>query len=288
MKILAFRVHQAGTLSLPDLAARILGEPLSERSYLGRNDLRLENSLDGANFLALVFGKPRLGHGPGQMGRDVPLGDITLGQGRNFGEDTAMVVDKASGYAAMQYNHFGPRARSIEQYLSTASFSLTDDFENGFRIGAVLRRDVVERIRAMDVIKEVDYTVSIPGLVAADRAAGRSLGAAVGNPHPEGTETLRISYRANRARDASLRPDDVRSLLEDLLPFVGSGALRNAKVVGRMDEGAERETIDLIEEQIAHTVPILPGSGQRLDLNERWTALRDTLRQWLMNDALQG
>lgn len=288
MKMLAYRFHPLGNWNVRDLAAAIMDTPLAERSFLGRNDLRLEDWHDGRQFLSLVFGKPRLGHGPGQMSRDAPLADIRLGNGRSFGEDTAVVIEKNSGFAAIQYNHFGPRGRAIGHYLNASLLSLDPESQGiGFSLGAVLSRDVVERIRNMEVIKEVDFTVSLPSLAAADREAGRALGAVVAHPHPAGTETLHITYKAARARDASLRPDDVRSWLEDLLPFANSG-LRSAKVTGRAEEGAERETIDLIEEQIAAIAQILPGPAQRLDLNERWQALADALRQWLLNGELQG
>jgi hypothetical protein len=283
MKILAFRLHPLGPTSVRDTAAAVAAMPLQNRFFLGRNDLRLENWFEGQQFICMAFGRARHGHGPGQMGQDVPLSDINLGDGRTFGEDTALVVDKATGFAAIQYNHYGPRARSIEQYLTAADLTFNPGApQYGFSMGAVLRPDVYDQIRDMAVLKELEFTISLPSLNAAGRPPGRSLLSVVTNPYPEGTETVTMKLKANRARDASIRPDDFFDLVNDLLPHIGGG-LKDAKVVGRRGEGEERETIDLVEEQVARSVQLVPGPGQRLAVNDRWQALEDTLRQWLLN-----
>jgi hypothetical protein len=119
------------------------------------------------------------------MSRAAGLSDIALKAGESFGEDTALAFDPASGFAALQYNHYGPRTGAIEDYLYAYDLSLgdrpsrqegeRDEDRFGFKFGALLKHDAAERLRRMGIIHEIEFSVSVPGVRAADLEAGRSL-----------------------------------------------------------------------------------------------------------------
>lgn len=217
MKMHAYRVVQRGQRSLPDVVTAINALPLGDRFFLGVTEPRLDNLAMGRRYVRLNFGRIRTGHGPGQIGIHNPVDPIMLDEGRRFGEDTAAVLDTASGYMSIQYNHYGPRATAIEEYLTAADLELNPGRrEYGFTIAPHFRDEFYDRLRRMEVIKELDLTISIPGVRRHDRARGRALGSVLEAPLPDGTETIKLALKPARNRGASLSPEGVAMWVEDL------------------------------------------------------------------------
>lgn len=286
MKMLAYRLIQQGSTSIVDLAAEIDAIPLASRFFLGANEPRLERHHLGSRFLRMNFGRRRRGHGPGQMGDNSEVSIIDLPTGREFGEDTAAVFDRRTGYLALQYNHFGPRFGAIEEYLTAADRELHAHEEPyGFRLIPHYTQSLYDRIRRLEVIKEVDLTVSLPRYRDSGRQAGAALGAFLANPYPNGTETLKVSVRAGRGRDDSLSPGDVIALVQDAVGMRGSG-IRAGRIYGREGADDKVEPINLLEDQVSLTASLPPGLGQRVDIEDRWHALEEAIRTWLTNQDL--
>ncbi|WP_157776548.1 DUF6731 family protein [Nitratireductor aquibiodomus] len=120
MKIHAYEAAQKGPRTLEELLRCIHRQPLENRFYLGEEGIRLEDVVERDGLWFADFVAPRGGHGPGKMKRSRPLEGIQLQEDERFGEDTGMVYDPATRYAAVQYNHFGPRIKAIENYLYAA------------------------------------------------------------------------------------------------------------------------------------------------------------------------
>ena len=123
MKIFAYRIVQKGPRSLEAIIDRVHRLELQHR-VIGGSKIRLEERGRKDGFLLMDFARERGGHGPGRMAPNEALQEIPLRAGQNFGEDTGVAYDPASGHAAIQYNHYGPRAESIEEYLYTYDLSL--------------------------------------------------------------------------------------------------------------------------------------------------------------------
>ena len=195
MKVFAYRVVQQGPRKLEAVIDRLHGCSLEDRVIAG-SDLRLEERLHRRGFLFADFARARGGHGPGRMSPTAALQEIPLRAGESFGEDTAMAYDPATGYAAIQYNHFGPRSRSIEDYLYAFDMSLgglrtarageRNSERCGFRFGALLKRNSYTRLKQFGIIHEIEFTIALPGVDQNDLRAGRSLGEILAAPLPQG------------------------------------------------------------------------------------------------------
>ena len=150
MKIFAYRVVQKGPRALATVIDRLHNLPIQDR-FFGSGSIRLEQKAMRDGFLLMDFAKARGGHGPGRMSRTQALQDISLRDVEEFGEDTGMAFDPRTNYVVIQYNHYGPRERSVEDYLYAFDLSLgglrpaqndeLDEDRCGFEFGVLLKSD---------------------------------------------------------------------------------------------------------------------------------------------------
>jgi hypothetical protein len=294
MRIFAYRVLQKGPRTLRQICDTLRARNFEDRYFAG-NSVRLEDAGDHAGFLLIDFSKERGGHGPGRMSRAAQLSDINLRVGESFGEDTAIAFDEASGFAAMQYNHVGPRTTAIEDYLFSYDLSLggqpprqdgeKDEDRFGFRFGSLLKADANERLGRLGIIHEVEFAISVPGVRAADLEAGRSLGDVLRVPLPEGIETMSITMKAAAGRDSALGHGGAMGLVNDL-QRVGA-SVKHAVVKGRPTRDDPIDKIDLVSERISKEEALELGRSRRYSRADRWQALGRTLQSWLDAGALQ-
>lgn len=292
MKIKAYRIHQLGARPLAEVAGWIAERPLPGRQFGGRFDIRLEDIRVGERILWLDFAHRRVGHGPGRMAPDQPIRDIDLADGEHFGEDTAVVVDMQTGYAAVQYNHHGPKVTAIEEYLRLADMAVAgarvadginpDRF--GFTWGTHLNPDGYDRLRDLGIYREVSVQINVPGATQHDFIHGRALGQIIDHVVPEGTETVTLSFKAAAPRNSALGDQGVEGLLTDIRRLGDS--VQKAVVKGRVGPREPIEEIDLIEEQLSRDVALRIARGERYAREDRWEALRTTLQLWTETDQL--
>lgn len=288
MKMHAFRVVPLGAHLLDDVVAWAMTLPLEDRFFLGQNDVRLDQAFIGQRFLRLNFGKARHGHGPGQMSERDIVERIDLEPGRRFGEDTAAIFDRATGFIAIQFNQFGPRARAIEAYLSAADLSMNPSvLRSGFTIAGHYRQDFYDRLRDLAVIKELSVKISLPGATRHDREIGRAMGSVLSAPLPEGAETVTLKIKPGRDRHSSLAPADVASWVSELVEHSGAG-LRGGRIVGKLEDRGEDQVIDLIDDQVTAEQSLPPGLGQRMAIEDRWHALERAILAWIANGEVPG
>jgi hypothetical protein len=219
VKILAFRVRQRGARSLEELVELIYAQPLERRTAGAARDIRLEKRRQARGGLLLLdFAHKRSGHGPGRASRNDPVTEFDLGAEEFFAEDTAVVYDPRSHYAAVQHNHYGPRVGTIERYLyawdvrqgiGPAVPGVGDQERAGFTFGAVLKPDAYARLRGLGIVRQIDFSVSVPGAREADLDEGRSLGQVLRAALPEGIETLSMTMTAQAPRNSALGQDGI-------------------------------------------------------------------------------
>ncbi|TYC53830.1 hypothetical protein FMN50_13750 [Rhodobacterales bacterium] len=292
MKIYAYRFVQKGPRPLEQLLEKIVGLDLSERSFLGSDDIRLEHAAKQGKLWFADFASPRRSHGPGAMGSSEPLSDIKLGEGLKFGEDTGIVYDAETGYAAIQYNHHGPRHASIRRYLEAADVKfggLADDERPerdryGFSLGAVLKQDAYARIKKFGIYKTVEFTISMPGALGADLEAGSSLGSVLNAPLPEGVDTLTIAMHAAAGKGSPLESSGVEAIIDSIARL--GNAVRTATVKGKARPEDVYEAVNLVKDRVGTEVNLTVGAALRLERQDRWDALKDTLQSWLNNGLL--
>ncbi|MER9457994.1 hypothetical protein [Mesorhizobium sp. M0478] len=287
MRVHAYRVAQRGPRSLEALLDWLWARPIHNRSFAGKAPtMRLESleKLDG--FIMADFAAPRLGHGPGKMAPAVPVTAIAMEEGHSFAEDTAFVVDAATGYMALQYNHAGPRLGSVRDYLFSADKAAgmpggaqplsADAF--GFGVGSVLRPEAYARLRRFGIFRSVEVEISLPGALAVDLEEGRSLSSVLNAPLPDGVETMSIKLQSTAARGGQLAAEGVWGIADDIVRL--GNAVRSAIIVGKVDDDSRQEEVDLISERLSTDVRIQLGNGMRYDRNDRWNALRRALESW--------
>lgn len=226
VKIFAYRIVQKGPRTFETIIERLNGLSLADRT-IGGSKIRLEERARRRGLLFVDFARQRGGHGPGRMAPNEALQDIPLRGGQNFGEDTGLAYDPASGCAAVQYNHYGPRAPSIEHYLYDCDLSFgglraaarpdePDSERCGFQFGAFLKQDAYERLQKFGVIHEIDFTIALPGVNRHDLEAGRSLGDVLRAPLPEGVESLSMHIKAAPGRRGALGRDGAFGIIDHL------------------------------------------------------------------------
>jgi len=284
LKIHAYKIDQQGGMDLANLIGLVEGLALVHRFFPGdERALRLEDSRRDGDWLLMDFAGARKGHGPGRMARDRPMADIDLDHDETFGEDTALALHVPTGYAAVQYNHYGPRAAAIEKYLNAASADLSD-VPAAYRLAICLREEAYQRLERLGFIQQVDFTIAIPGILPGDAANGVSVGAALDMPLPEGVEVISMQLRGRAG--GSLGRARVFAMLDDLMRR--SGDLHAARVWGKPAQGVGRKRpVDLINDQLSTEVDIRPARGHRFARPERWDALGRTLHEWLAAGRLQ-
>ncbi|HAV49672.1 MAG TPA: hypothetical protein DCX75_05650, partial [Brevundimonas sp.] len=273
MRALAYGVQQFGPRSLQQVGTAIEAMPIEDRFFLGEDDgLRLENFTDLQGLWHFDFAKRRSGHGPGRMARERAMEEIDLG-GDWFGEDTAFVFDPATGVAAVQYNHFGPRLKWIEQYLAAADLTLGGVHQGrwGFGFGMRLKDPAYAELQDFGLIQEIDFTVSVPGVRAANFERGNSLAGILNAPLPVGIETIRVEMKARADRGSSLGHDEAWGVINDLRRL--GGDLIRADVWGKQDARSRRQRVNLKDAQISSQQPV-NAAGNRVARTERYTALR--------------
>lgn len=291
MKIYAYRLEQKGPRSLQAVIDRIHGLAIGDR-FIGDMGVRLEDRGQRSGFLMMDFARIRSGHGPGRLRRHHPMQEFQLAQDENFGEDTGIAYDPQTRYAAVQYNHIGPRALLIERYLRAADLSFGQIRQKqqgehnedvaGFVFASTLKRDAYAKLRSMGIYKEVEFTVSIPGVVPEDLPEGRSLRSVLSSALPQGVESLTVRMNATPyERNSSLGSGSVRQLMQDLRRLGGN--LKKATISGKRAQGERVESIDLLSEQVMSEPHIALGAGGRYAQHDRWTTLATTLRGWIDN-----
>lgn len=283
MKIHAVKITENGVRTLREIAEHLHSQSFEDRNA-PESDVRLEDAnFGGREHIFLDFAKRRHGHGPGRMGRNRPLQEFEMEADDTFGEDSALVFHEPSGYAAVQYNHHGPRIRSICEYLTAIDLGLGVRGGFGFSAAQVLKPDAYDRLHHLDIFKEISFAIVAPGAMERDLRLGRSVGQILDAPMPGGTQLISVSLRAAAGRDSTLARDDVMNVVRDLR-LMGENVKR-AVVKGKRED-RQSDQIDLVEEFLTAEVDVQPGRGQRYARNERWMALERTLRTWLRDNDL--
>lgn len=288
MKSYAYLLEQRGPRTLEDVVRPLHDLQLGQRSFPITGDMRLERAQFEDNWIYMDFARGRPGHGPGRMGRDLPMQGIELEEGYIFGEDTAMIYDADTRCAAVQYNHYGPRASHIYSYLGAADRSRGglralragegDEERCGYRFASVLKPEAYARLREFEIFREFEFAISVPGARACDQEAGRSLSSILDAPLPGGIDTIQVKMKAAGPRNSDLGREGVMGYVTDLRRM--GAEVKRLMVKGKATEGAPIDEIDLIEERLSGDTPIRMGRGLRYTTEDRWRALSEAMQQW--------
>ena len=288
MKIHAYRVLQAGPVSLAEVLDHIHGLPLDQRLVdISGVPLRVEDARPGQNIWAVDVAAIKH-DGPGRASIDAPIEDFDLQEEEGFGHETAFYFDASSQFLTLQYNHFGPRIARIQNYLYGFSRRLAGEGleanQYGFGFIPVLKADAAERLSHMGIVKNIEVSFYVPGVLAQSNGERQSLNSLLDNPLVGSAEKIRLQLSAGRARGMSLAVTHVHQLITDLLG--ARDDVYDLNITAQETEDSSKEPVDFIEARLEADIPVA-RVGRRYGRTERWAALKQAYDIWTTNGNFQ-
>lgn len=290
MKVHAFRLYQNGVADIDAVLRHINGLSYEHRllEVLGA-DVRMEFAKETHSGWLLDFSLARH-DGPGRVGRDRPIESFELDEDDGFGEETAAYLKKRTLFCAVQYNHFGPKARHIQGYLGQfareISHTPTTSSEDQCSVVAapVLRDGAAERLRQKSIIRKLEFKAYMPE--AQDTPTCRTLTAFLDVPIASGARTIEVGISAGRERGASLSLTSIKQFVNNALGL--GGDLVKLKVRAKYDEDSPSELLDFVAERLEKEFRVEPDSvSRRYGQNERWNCVKMAYDQWERDGELR-
>jgi hypothetical protein len=277
MKIYAYKVKPEDDSTSPlERAFEFYGKwPLDQRMRdLQGSRIRLEKyekkgGLCYANFVAF-----RGGSGPVIVSEQRPMSEIPIGDDESFGEDTACLYDPQAKYILIQYNHHGPKASAIQDYLAFAEGELTHQYT----LAPKLSQASEERIRGLRLVSKLEVAFAVPELINEKTASNISVAGALDLARKNGADTLELVLGNRRG----MIDGAIKDLVVDLFRISpGDPGVRKLTLRAQSGEDSPRETIDLIAERLCSEVDVPLGLGRRYALLDRWNQLTAVRRSWV-------
>ncbi len=277
MKIYAYKVKPEEDFTSPlERAFEFYGKwPLDQRMRnLPGSRIRLEKyekkgGLCYANFVAF-----RRGSGPVILSEQRPMSEIAIGDDESFGEDTACLYDPQVKYMLIQYNHHGPKASAIQDYLAFAEGELAHQYT----LAPKLSKASEERIRTLRLVSKLEVAFAVPELINEKTASSISVAGALDLARKNGADTLELVLSNRRG----MIDGAIKDLVVDLFRISpGDPGVRKLTLRAQSDDDSPRETIDLIAERLCSEVDVPLGLGRRYALSDRWNQLTAARRSWI-------
>jgi hypothetical protein len=276
MKVYAYKVSPTEEWTNPlELAFRIAQQTPLERRLrkLSSSMVRLEDIRFAGDQVFSNFVLFRSGSGPALVSSSSHMSEINIQEDQYFGEDTACLFDPASGYILIQYNHHGPKASAIQEYLSY--------FENerfhSHVFAPKLSPSSEQKIRGLSLVSRVEVSFAVTSLVNHGNAGGLSFGEAVDVAGAHGAETLSLVIGNRRGLALSA----IKDLLVGLQSAASCGeGVKKLTLTAQVEDGSPREPIDLIAERLSGQVNVPLGPGRRYSANDRWSRMAALLQSW--------
>ena len=117
IRVQLYEVSQDETYKLDDVLNHLYESDVEKRGFIG--DIRMERLEKQDNLIFVDFVKRRQ-RGPGKLSPKQETEEFNMKPEERFGELTAILFSESRQSAIVQYNHYGPKARHIESYLSSA------------------------------------------------------------------------------------------------------------------------------------------------------------------------
>lgn len=279
MKIFAYKLHNR-TPALP-MATRIeniVALPLEQRNkIIDGTVVRLEEAQRIDGLWLCDFIKIRMDHGPAKGSLQQHVEGFHLAAEEGFSEETAILYDPDHEIVVAQYNHYGPRISSIEEYLSL----FFHDNTAGYDFLPRYVDDIHRRLRRKGIFRRIELAIAPRLLNEGDMAAGFGLHEALSLSKSTGADNVSITISV-RGRKQCLNPG-VRNLLHWALQKAkGADAdvINTCKVAARDNDTSPLETLDLVAARLSKEVQINPGGDKRYPRAERWVALRAVRHEW--------
>lgn len=269
------------SIPLHELIPAISVEAIDARERkLGADPYRLEEAIhpdQHCPYWLLDFTRLRFDGGPGKASNTTPVESFELGGGYGFAEETAVLMDLRHGWAAVQYNHYGPRANAVAEYLSI----FDQDKPNFYEFRLQLNPAAQARLANKSIFTRVKIRVAPARLSAAFRQNNISLVNAIESQTKEfGGDFVTIEVGLERENPKSLKlskwiPSFLKMANDEL------EAVDTLIVSGRDELTMPIDPVDLIKERLEFPIKGLPlDSGLRYPRKARYEALQRAMHGW--------
>lgn len=272
-------VEPEGAQLLVEVLKKVSRLPLGKRlRTVGLLDMRLEDIQEPSTESAawrLDFCKLR-NQGPGKAGPGLATQSFDLQTGERFSEETAMVFDAVTGYATVQYNHYGPRAPAIADYLSMF-------LPQGLSYELLIQLDPTAQARLQRKKKftRIAFRVAPARLSAAWRENNISMYKAIeAQRQTYGGDWVAVEVSLERRSSATLNLiDKVKGVLG--LANEGDDVVTELVVTGRDADDDRVDVVNLLSGKLVQTYKRLPlDTGFRVSAVDRWIRLEDAMKTW--------
>lgn len=282
LTVQVFRVSPINhSAPLEHLLEEIHARELPDRLRLIRGvEYRLEDlHQDETGLWFLDFGKFRRVHGPGAASQNTAVRGFEFQDGEVFCEETAMLYDPGSRYAVIQYNHYGARPGSIQEYFN----SFVDGEPYTYELRPKYDEDAERRFEQSTATRRLTFAIDGRLFSNQDYEAGTPLAQAIELARRTDGVRLELTVSVGSYRNRSLRPNVIRNMIAALLRKHEDmpDAVSRVEVGMLTDQDARMEVVDLIAQRLTHTFEGLPlGDDLRIPRDSRYDALRRAYNMW--------
>lgn len=282
-----FNIHlyklnvEEGSKPLEDILKMIVKSPLDDRERkLFSQPYRLEDACEPTvkePYWLIDFTKTRYEGGPGRASSATPVEGFAMAGGYGFAEETAALYDASAGYMVVQYNHHGPRAQAIGEYLSCYD----PEQANNYELLLQLNPDAQTRLNNKKIFTRLKIRVAPSKISSAYREANISLVTALESQAKEfGGDVVTVEVSLDRQNNGSLK---LKKWLEALISLANSEheAVDVLTISGRDGVDYPIDPVDLIKERLRTVIKDMPlDDSLRYPQMDRYKALKRAYNGW--------
>lgn len=282
MKVHLFKVESTeGSVPLEEVLTSVEQTSLRQRLRLvGQREVRVEDISHNNGIWLLDFIMIRTDHGPGKVGRDTPVEGFVFDENEGFGEETAILYDSNTGYLVAQYNHFGVRPGSIQDYLSGFNIGLNQN--NIYTFIPKLDQEIERKLEAQGLKQKLAFSIDMTRMNAVDRVRGTALSQAINFGRGSGADKIKIEIAITGDRSRGLFRSATETIVE-IQQIINDApdAVTKLEVTGRENENTSAEILNLLGHKITLTFSdIAVGPDLRYPRQARMNALRRAHNGW--------
>jgi hypothetical protein len=265
--------------ALQEVLTKISALPLKDRlKNKGWSPIRLESVVSpttGGTLWKLDFCRLR-SEGPGRASNTQQATSFDLADGERFAEETAALYDEGSGFMVLQYNHYGPRAGGIADYLS-----LFVKQGEGYDLLIQLDPSAQARFKNKTIFSRFAFRVAPARLSQSWRNKNVAMLDAINMQQKSfGADWVEVVVSMEAGSSGTLKiKDKLKAILG--LANEASDAVTELKASGRTAAGESLDEVNLLTEKLEEVYKKVPlDDGRRLEQAARWGRLQDAYDKW--------
>jgi hypothetical protein len=281
-RVYAFKVAPAkGSGKLSDLLKYVNGQQLESRVVeISSKSYRLEHLKEDSalGLWFLDFSRLSSGHGPGKASKKTPTTGFKFEPGEEFSEETACLYVPARKALLVQYNHSGPRAGAIADYLNSypADATYAWEFEPKYD------EDIEQKFAKRAATRRVTFAIDTRYLTDADRSAGVSLASALDIGANTGGTRIQLTISASNESKSFLKKGFDKTIANlKKLAETNPDAVSKLKVTFAENLDEKLQIADLLAQRLSKTLTDVKADlDHRIPRSRRYEALLRVYNGW--------